>query len=229
MEELEPAIIISKKKARKTYLSLDKWIGKMKLAFGNARLVSIFPHLETVGYDDARITALNNKLTNLIELNQGKVKANADKKAATETHIAFAMELNKEYIKHRALLKILLGNDTLANTALRIKGAKKKDYGNWFQDVSNFYAQLAQTPALAASATLVGITETVVLEQKQKMSNLQTLKENQRKASANAQLATKLRNNAFDELQPLYSDYIKYAKVLLPNNQVLEAIGIRVK
>lgn len=229
MENIEPTINTIKKKARKTYLSLDKWIGKMKLAFGNARLVSIFPHLETVGYDDARITVLNNKLTNLIELNQGKVKANADKKAATETHFTYLKELNKEYIKHRSLLKILLGDDKLANTLLKMKGVRKMDYGNWFQDVSNFYAQLAQTPALVASATLVGITETVVLEQKQKMSNLQALKENQRKANANAQLATKLRNNAFDELQPLYSDYIKYAKVLLPNNQVLEAIGIRVK
>jgi len=40
---------------------------------------------------------------------------------------------------------------------------------------------------------------------------------------------TKLRNQAFGELHPLYTEYIKYACILLVGNQALEALGIVVK
>lgn len=39
----------------------------------------------------------------------------------------------------------------------------------------------------------------------------------------------KLHNQTFDELRPLYTEYIKYARILLAGNQLLEALGIKVK
>jgi len=40
---------------------------------------------------------------------------------------------------------------------------------------------------------------------------------------------TEAHNRAFYELRPLYSEYIKYARILLAGNQALEAIGIVMK
>ena len=37
------------------------------------------------------------------------------------------------------------------------------------------------------------------------------------------------RDQTFDELYPLYSEYLQYAKVLMPDNQALEALGVVVR
>jgi len=95
--------------------------------------------------------------------------------------------------------------------------------------VSNFYSQLTGTPDLQTKANTVGVTEAKVATQKQAIAALQSLKESQRKESAEAQAAIDARDAAFVALYPQYADYIKYAKILLAGNQVLEAIGVKVK
>lgn len=196
----------------------------MKLTFGNATLQTIYPHLLTVGYDEARLDSFKQKLAELLGLCQARTRANAEKIAATEAHVVLCKEINKVYSQHRALLKILLGKDTLASTTLKLNVRKKKDYSNWFQEVHNFYTQLTQSAGLAAQAATVGISADDVEAQLQKIASLQAGNEN-----ARAQLATELRDKAFEELRKEYVQYIKYAKILMPGNQALEAIGITVK
>ena len=58
---------------------------------------------------------------------------------------------------------------------------------------------------------------------------MQTLKESQRKETAEAQQATENRDRAYDEVLQLHAEYVKYARVLLSDSQALEAIGVRVK
>jgi hypothetical protein len=224
MENQKIALTKEKKSRKNTYQSLDKWIMKMQIAFGNATLPNIYPVLLTVGYDEVKIAGLNQKLSELENLCQEQTKARADKMAATDNHLKNCKEINLLYSKHRALLKILIGDDKLASTTLKLNVRKKKDFSNWFQDVHNFYGQLTLNTTLASKAACVGITLASIETQLQKLNNLQTLKEN-----GKAQLATDLRNKAFDELRPLYAEYIKYARILLAGNQVLEAIGIKVK
>lgn len=218
-----------KRVKRYTYQSLDIWIGKMKLAFNNASLPEIYPHLLTVGYDEAKLETLKGKLAELISLEQAQTKARAEQQAATDVSDKKRKEINASYLKHRSLLKILLGGNTLASASLKLSGQRKKSYSEWFQDVSSFYAQLVQTPELAAHAATVGISEATIDSQKQLLTDLQTLKEMQRNKTANTRLATEQRNGAFNELRPLYSEYIKYARILLAGNQALEAIGITVR
>jgi len=217
--------IEKKKKVRhKTYKTMDYWIEKMKEAFGNAMIPAIYPHMLTVGYDEARIAALQQKVNDLILLSARQVAAKANKIGATDAHLRKQQEINRLYSKHRALLKVLLGNDTLASTTLQLNVRKKKDYSNWFQEVHNFYTQLIKNPGLAAQAATVGITGGELDTQLQKLAVLQTGNEN-----AQAQLATELRDKAFAELRKEYAQYIKYVKILMPGNQMLEAIGITVR
>lgn len=218
-----------KKIKRYTYQSLDEWVDKMRLAFNNASLPAIYPHLLTVGYDEVKLSGLKDKLAVLIELDQAQTGARAEQQAATEAADKKRKEINALYLKHRSLLKILLGGNTLASASLKLNGQRKKSYSEWFQDVSSFYAQLTQTAELMTHAATVGISEAVIEAQKQLLADLQTLKETQRNKTANTRLATEQRNKAFSELRPLYSEYIKYARILLAGNQALEAIGITVK
>ncbi|MHB9141119.1 MAG: PQLLE family protein [Paludibacter sp.] len=229
MEELNTIQDQIKKSKRKTYISLAKWIDKMSLAFDNAILPTIYPYLLTVGYDEAKLGGLRDQLTQLISLDQSQIRARAEQQAATDASRKKRKEINGLYLKHRSLIKILLSENTLASASLKLKGQRKKSYGEWFQDVSSFYTQLTQTPELTAHATSVGISQPVIDSQKQLLVELQTLKETQRKKTADTRLATEQRIRAFNQLRQLYAEYIKYARILLAGDQALEAIGIVVK
>ena len=229
METLEQPLIIKKKKVRKNYVSLTSWLEKMRLAFANAMLSSIFPTLETVGYTEARLLELRQKVSDLEQYIGEHQTAHANKRGETDQSKKDMKAINTVYSKHRAMAKLIFAENALACSVLNLHVAKKKDYSNWFQDVSNFYAQLALNTDLAAEAERVSITKAVVETQRQQLALLQEQKNKQRRAAAEAKQTLERRNKAFDQLYPLYSEYIKYAKILMPNDQALEAIGIKVK
>lgn len=110
-----------------------------------------------------------------------------------------------------------------------LQQVQTKEYAAWKLQVANFYSQLTSTPELLMQAETIGINVNKAEAQKQKLVEVQNAKDRQGKEASEAQDATDVRNRAYDELYPLYSEYIQYAKVLLPNNQALEAIGIKVK
>lgn len=138
-------------------------------------------------------------------------------------------EINAGFNQHRALTRILFKGDIQAWVSLQLDTANPKAYPAWVQLLTNFYSQITATPALQEKVQTVGITATTVSAQAQALLDLQILKESLRKETAEAQIATDTRDRAFDALYPQYSEYIKYAKILLAGNQALEAIGVKVK
>ncbi len=212
-----------------TYVTTAEWIAKMKLTFGNAMLPEIFEIMKTVGYTEEKINEMISKLTHLEDLQQAQTKEYAEQYAETEKFDAKHAEIDAVFTKDRGLLKIFFKGIVHAQSILKLDEAKPKAFIAWQDMATNFYAQLEAAPELLSKSATIGITSESVTAQKQALKDLQVLKESQRKETAEAQAATDARDRAFDELYPLYSEYIQYAKVLLADNQTLEAIGVKVK
>ena len=215
--------------SKQAYESIEATIAKMKLAFNNALLPEIFAVMVTVGYTTEKIELLKADLAQLEVLCQMQTKEAADKFEETDKFKLKKAEVDSIFSTHRGLLRILFKGNIHALKALRLDESMPRTYSAWFQMVSNFYSQLAETPDILTKATAVGVTEAKVAAQRQAIAEVQSLKESQSKESAEAQAATDARDAAFDALYPQYTDYIKYAKILLAGNQVLEAIGVKVK
>ena len=211
------------------YESIEATIAKMKLTFSNALLPEIFAVMVTVGYTTEKIELLKADLAQLEVLCQMQTKEAADKFEETDKFKLKKAEVDSIFSTHRGLLRILFKGNIHALKALRLDESMPRTYSAWFQMVSNFYSQLTDTPDLQTKANTVGVTEAKVAAQRQAIAEVQSLKESQSKESAEAQAATDARDVAFDALYPQYTDYIKYAKILLAGNQVLEAIGVKVK
>lgn len=211
------------------YVSTSEWIAKMRLTFNNATLPEIYGIMQTVGYDEAKINSLKAKLAALENLQHVQTKEYAEQFSETEKFDMKRAEIDIVFTKQRGLLKILLKGNVHAQAILRLDEVKPKAFGAWQDLVTNFYAQLESTPVLLAEVAKVGVSAASIAAQKQLLADLQALKESQRKETAEAQAATDARDRAFDELYPLYSEYIQYAKVLLADNQALEAVGVKVK
>jgi len=218
-----------KKTPKARYLSFDQQIGKMKLAFDNATLPSVFTAMKTVGFTNERIKELQNSVTNLETLQQAQTKEYAEQFSETEKLNTQRTQIDEIYLMHRNLCKVFLKTNTLARAALKLDQHKSIAYDAWFQEVKNFYGQLTTTPNLQEDIKTIGITADIVNKQLIDLNKLQSVKESQRKELAEAQQATDARDKAFDELYPIYSEFIKYARILLADDQALEAIGVKVK
>lgn len=229
METSENPTTGATKPQQNIYVSIDEWIIKMKITFSNAALPEIASAMQTVGYTPEKINAMKVKLQTLEDLNQKRTKEYADKLSATSELDLKRNAVDLLYSAHRKLAKILFKSNIQVQAVLQLNDAKPLAYAAWSQQAVGFYAQISSTPNLQAQVATVGINAAIVSEQKQALVDLQLLKDNQLKEDAEAQAATDARDRAFDELHPLYTDYLQYAKVLLADNQALEAIGVKVK
>jgi len=217
------------KTSQSSYVTIDEKISRMKITFDNAKLPGIFETLQTVGYTTEKIDSLKAKLTGLENLQLVRNKEHAEQLSESAKFDAKRTEIDKQYTMHRKLAKILFKFDVQAQAALQLDAAKSAVFSSWIQQVSGFYQQLNNTAVFKQKVSTIGIAAEVINRQLQSIDELQILRDSQRKELSEAQAATDARDKAFDELYPLCMEYIQYAKVLLPDNQALEAIGVKVK
>ncbi|MDY6026213.1 hypothetical protein [Bergeyella zoohelcum] len=211
------------------YISADEMISKMKIAFGNAKLPTILPELEKLGYSKEKLNGFMEKLTELEELSQNQKKEYAEQYAETEKFNKKRQEIDERYRRHLSLCKILFKGDLKAHTVLDLNVRRKNAYAAWFQQVSNFYGQLLSNAELLTKVGTINIQPTDLEAQKAALTALSTLKESQKKETSEAQKATEIRDEALDALYPIYAELVAYAKVLFHDDQTLEALGIIVK
>lgn len=229
MELSENSTAEVKNTSKTSYLTIDEKINRMKITFNNATLPGIYETMETVGYTTEKLTTLNTELTTLERLHQARNTEQAEQQAESAKFDATYTEVDTLFTTHRKLTKILFKTDVHAQVALQLTGSVPMAFASWLQHVQSYYNLLSSNTEIKPKVANIGITEAQINKQLQTLKQLEALRDSRKKETAEAQAATDARDKAFDHLYPQYSDYIKYAKVLLPNNQQLEALGIIVK
>lgn len=219
----------AKKTTKSYYISINEKINNMKVAFANAKLPTILPQLQTLGYTEEKLNDYLSKVAEIEKFHQNQKKEYAEQYAETEKVDKKRKEINDLYLRHFAFCKILFKGDTLASSALEFSGDRKSAYASWFQQVSNFYAQLLGNSEFLAKVGTINIKQNDLEAQKNALKELSTLKENQKKEAGEAQKATEIRDEALDKLYPLYLELVAYAKILFQDDQALETLGIVVK
>lgn len=217
------------KSTKRQRVSLEEWISRMKLAFANAKLPEINPQLAILGYTEAKLDNLLSQVANLETLNQKQKKEYSEQYEETQKLDEKRKEIDEKYKRHLALCRVLFKKDVKATAALELNGKRKMAFSSWYQQVSNFYAQLLQTSEFLSKINGIGVAQTDLEAVKDLLSQAFILKESQKKETAEAQKATETRDKAFDDLYPHYADLIAYAKAVLSDEQHLEAMGIVVK
>ncbi|MFC6268463.1 hypothetical protein [Frigoriflavimonas asaccharolytica] len=214
---------------RNQYISAEQLITKMKIAFTNAKEPEILPELETVGIDQKNLDDYLTEITNLEQLSQQQIKEYGEQYAETDKFNAKRAEIDNLYTRHRNLAKIVFKDDRQANTTLGIDAGRKQAFAAWYQQVSNFYAQLLANADFKTKAEAVNIKDTDITAMQTALQEVSALKESQKKELGEAQKATETRDAAIDMLYPKYTELIAFAKVLFPDDQTLEKMGIVVK
>lgn len=218
-----------KSTARNKYVSAEELIAKMKIAFTNAKEPEILSELEAVGIDQNMLDNYLAEITTLEQLSQQQKKEYGEQYAETDKLNVKKAEIDNLFTRHRNLAKIAFKSDRQANTTLGIDDGRKQAFAAWYQQVNNFYAQLLANPNFLATAETVNIKSADITAMQNALQEISTLKESQKKELGEAQKATETRDAAIDLLYPKYTQLIAFAKVLFPDDQTLEKLGIVVK
>lgn len=211
------------------WVTMDEWIARFRLAFTNAQLPEIMPVLSTVGYTPEILNDYLKETDELASLSQQQKKEYGEQYEEADKFEKQRAEIDSTFRTQRALLKIIFKNNIKNQTTLELNTRVKTAYGAWEQMIENFYAQIKASPELTEEVKKVSITEEVMDDVLDKLHALRSTKKSHRKELAEAQAATEARDKAFDELYPKYRELMDYAKILLSDNQSLEALGIVVK
>lgn len=148
-----------KKATKSQYMNADAKIQQMKLVFSNAKLPTILPQLQTLGYTEEKLNEYLQKVTELETLSQNQKKEYAEQYAETEKFDAKRKQINELYIRHLSFCKILFKGDTLVTKTLEFAGERKAAYASWFQQVSNFYSQLLSNSEFLAKVGTINIKQ----------------------------------------------------------------------
>lgn len=217
------------KSPRNQYVSAEQLIAKMKVAFTNAKQPEILAGLATVGITETHLDGYLTEITNLEQLSQRQIQEYGEQYGATDIFNQKKEAINATYTRHRNLAKIIFKGDRQANTTLGIDDGRKQAYAAWYQQVNNFYSQILANPDFKTKAASVNIDDAAISAQQTALQEVSALKESQKKEFGEAQKATDIRDAALDSLYPKYTQLVAFAKVLFPNDQTLEKLGITVK
>lgn len=227
IENLNPKS--GKTSSRKQYVSAEELIGKMKLAFINAKEPEILSELQTVGITAAMLDDYLTQIANLEQLSQKQKLEYGEQYAETDKYNLKKAEIDALFTRHRNLAKIAFKGDRQANTTLGIDAGRKQAFAPWFQQISNFYSQILANPAFKTKAESVNIKEADITALQNSLQEISDLKNSQKKELGEAQKATDTRDAAVDLLYPKYTQLIAFAKVLFQDNQTLEKLGVTVR
>jgi hypothetical protein len=215
--------------AKYQYVSAEELIAKMKTAFRNAKEPEILSELETVGITESNLDDYLLEIADLEQLSQKQIKEYGEQYAETDKFNLKRIEIDSLYTRHRNLAKIIFKGDRQSNTTLGIDEGRKRAFAAWFQQVSNFYAQILANPDFKTKAETVNIKDPDITAQQTALEQITALKASQKKEIGEAQKATDTRDEALDLLYPKYTQLIGFAKILFPDDQTLEKLGIIVK
>ena len=127
------------------------------------------------------------------------------------------------------MCRILFKNDVQAQVELDLRGRVSEAYGNWLKEVKGFYTRINNSERLKTEVAKISMKPADLEAQLNAIVALEAIKNNQKKETAEAQAATEARDLKFDEIYAKYATLVKYSKILLGNDQAIEALGIVVK
>ncbi|MBT0606938.1 hypothetical protein [Aequorivita echinoideorum] len=178
------------------------------------------------GYTAARIQ----EGKDLLETTQDIANTNA--KELREEHQSYAeylplyTEVRDTYRTHRRLGKVAFKKDHVALSALKLIGQLPVNYIPWLAHVKTFYEGTLSNPNYITKMANFGITEQVLTQTNEKVSQMVNARNVYQKESGEGQDATKHKEEAFENLDEWMSDFYAVARVALREHpQLLESLG----
>ncbi|MCK5700705.1 MAG: hypothetical protein KAI29_06115 [Cyclobacteriaceae bacterium] len=208
--------------------SIDSKLLFAQNAISNAQTnPEIIAALAVFGYDGARMKIGEALYAKTAKLQVKQVKEYGEQFAATDALNLAKATTNKIYMVHVKIARIALRGDRGAAESLQLSGRRKDTFLGWLKQAKALYTNALSTPAVLEALAEFGITKNKLSGAQAQVFDVEAKLNAQFKEKGEAQTATQLRDEAFDELQDWMSDFIAIARIALEDqSQYLEMLGI---
>ncbi len=182
------------------------------------------------GYPEEKLLEGKALLTAADNLYEAQIKEYGDVDAAQENYKTLKQQAHKNYMRHLTIARIVFKNNVQAQTTLQINGRRSSTVSGWIKQCSNFYHALLAKPDWIALMAAYGQTQENLASVLQDIDAVMLAAETVNKEKGDAQNATAVRDQKFEELVEWLSDYEQIARIALAETpQLLEKLGIVVK
>lgn len=207
---------------------IDQLLLKSGIAINNGLDNSeIAGYLAEYGYSAERITEGKTVHTTASQYNQQQTQEQGEQIQATIA-LNGALEAAKApYMKYVTIGRIAFRKFPGIMIKLELTGDRKQSYSGWTSQANIFYSNLLADADALAKMSEFGVTSEKLLAGQALVTTVEEKLAAQKKEIGEAQNATKERDQAIDQLQEWYSDYIEIARIALEEHpQYLEILGI---
>jgi hypothetical protein len=179
------------------------------------------------GYDDTRLQEGEALYSKASELQVIQVKEYGDQFSATDALNLAKAVANKTYIQHLKIARIALIGDRGAGASLHLTGKRKETFSGWLKEAKTFYTNALGSADVTTAMGRFGITREKLEAGQQLVNEVEEKMNSQLKEKGEAQNATQVRDEAFEELQDWMGDFIVISRIALDGkSQYLEVLGI---
>lgn len=209
-------------------MSIEQKLSADSSALHNALNISTIATLiAPFGYTDTKINEGITMHQNVESLIQKQVKEYGEQYAATEVLNQSRQTADKAYRKSLKIARIVFEHDISAQSALLLKGERKKSYSGWVKETTTFYSTLLNNVDYISQLTPFSLTSEVITNESNLVSEVISNYEKQLKETGEAQASTQERDNAIDEFFSWMTTFYKFVKIALEDHpQLSEQLGI---
>jgi len=162
------------------------------------------------------------------ELQASQVREYGEQYSATDELKLARAVANKTYMEHVKIARIALQGNRGVGASLQIAGTRKVTFSGWLKQAKIFYANaLGGSSEVTTAMARFGITQEKLEAGQQLVNEVEKKLNNQLKEKGDAQNATQVRDETFEDLQDWMSDFIGISRIALDGkSQYLEILGI---
>lgn len=179
------------------------------------------------GYTDEKLAEGEKLYQKAFDLYTQQKEEYGDQYQATDEKETKRKEIHKIYMQHLTLARLAFKNDDKTYGSLDLIGRRKGRFYNWLNQARLFYVNLLKNEERQTALEQFGIKKEQLEEMKKQLDELEIIYVNQQQEKGEAQEATKIRDDAFEQLDEWLSDFFTVVRLALHDKkQLLESFGV---
>lgn len=215
------------KKRNNGYLTDQELLQRVGIVFEN---IKTQPELKTelaeYGYDEAEIAQGKTLYDKALAEYQKNIKEGQEETSAHHLFRQKLDELTSTYATDRKKARIIFKDQPDALTNLRLKGRTAVSISTIIDDTRVFYSTLQQNEALLSPLNRLKINAEHIIQQIQKLSEVEKAYADYTREKGESQQATKDKNLAFSNMEKWVREFYSVAKIALEDKpQLLESVS----
>lgn len=195
----------------------------------NSQQAPIKEAVATVGYDEAALQQGQTLYDAFEQAVQARQVEYGEQQSATDAlNDAWDAFHSQTYMPHVKMARILFDDGTQAE--LGISGTRPRAFEAYVQEARRFYETLADNDTLQSTMAERGVDAETVTQALNDLDQLEALDQTQEREKAEAQQATRTRDDARRAFADWLADYQKFARIALSDQPDLaEQLGLLVR